>query len=92
VPQRGGRAASAAVVFFCATNSMVTKAVLAAALLFLDVRGLFWHRLVGMTSLLSLGTCGFLLIFCTAARSLLVLRNRNRKPGSMPDQAPLLLI
>ena len=55
---------------FCATDSVVRKAILAVALVLLDVQGLFWHHLVGMTFLLSLGTYGLLLIFSITAMSL----------------------
>jgi len=55
---------------FYAVDSLTGKIVLVAALVLLDVHGLFWHHLVGMTFLLSLGTYGLLLIFLITALSL----------------------
>lgn len=53
-----------------ATASRVRRGVLIAALLLIDVQGVFWSDLVGRTPLLSLGTYGMVLIFCVAASSL----------------------
>jgi hypothetical protein len=53
-----------------ATASRVRRGILIAALLLIDVQGVFWRNLVGRTPLLSLATYGMVLIFCVAASSL----------------------
>lgn len=65
---------------FYATDSPVHKVLLVAALVLLDIQGLFWHHLVGMTFLLSLGTYGLLIIFTVTAQSLRTQRKIARLP------------
>lgn len=61
-----------------ATESRAAKGLLAAALALLDAQGLLWHRLVGNTCLLSLGTYGLVMIFSITALALRAQRKTVR--------------